>query len=187
MILTPFLVKPSLSKRLISTKKNQHSEVCGSKANFEPKIFTMYSTLLEIHSLLRYFVLLSLLVVIIQSVIGMNGNKPFGKWDNKFSLYLLIFTHLQLLVGLILYFVSPNVRFGGGVMADKMARYWTVEHIFGMLVAVTLITIARITSKRMATDQAKFKRLAIFNFVALVVIIAIVWLSGRGLLTMTTL
>jgi hypothetical protein len=187
MILTPFLVKPSLSKRLISTKKNQHSEVCGSKANFEPKIFTMYSTLLEIHSLLRYFVLLSLVVVIIQSVIGMNGNKPFGKWDNKFSLYLLIFTHLQLLVGLILYFVSPNVRFGGGVMADKMARYWTVEHIFGMLVAVTLITIARITSKRMATDQAKFKRLAIFNFVALFVIIAIVWLSGRGLLTMTTL
>lgn len=147
----------------------------------------MYSFVFEIHSLLRFLVLLSLLVVIVNSVIGMTSKKPFGVWDNKFGLYLLIFTHLQLIAGLILYFVSPQVHFGGGVMADKMARYWTVEHIFGMLVAITLITVARITAKRMTSDADKFKRLAIFNFVALVVILAIVWMSGRGLLTMTPL
>jgi hypothetical protein len=51
-----------------------------------------------------------------------------------------------------------------------------------MLVAVVLITLARSTSKRMSDDAAKHKRMAIFNFVALVVIVVVVWLSGRGLL-----
>jgi hypothetical protein len=146
----------------------------------------MYSTLLEIHSLIRYFVLLFLVVVIVKSLLGMMNNGRFGLWDNKLSLYLLIFTHLQLLAGLILYFASPNVRFGGGVMADKLARYWTVEHIFGMLIAVALITIARITSKRMAADSDKFKRLFIFNLIALVIVVAVILMSGRGLFTMTT-
>jgi hypothetical protein len=118
--------------------------------------------------------------------LGMINKEQFGVWDNKLSLYLLIFTHLQLLAGLIVYFASPNVRIGGGVMADKLARYWTVEHIFGMLIAVALITIARVTSKRMAADNDKFKRLFIFNLIALVIIVAVILLSGRGLFTMTT-
>lgn len=139
----------------------------------------MYTGLLHTHSLLRYFVLIALVVVIVKAVIGLVNKQPFGKWDNKFSLYLFIFTHMQLLVGLILYFVSPFVKFGSTTMSDKTTRYWAVEHIVGMLVAVVLITLARTTAKRMASDEAKHKRLAIFNFVALVVILAMIWLSGR--------
>src|SRR5688572_33210656 len=139
----------------------------------------MYTGLLHTHSLLRYFILIALLVVIIKAVIGLVNKQPFGKWDNKFSLYLFIFTHMQLLVGLILYFVSPFVKFGSTTMSDKTTRYWAVEHIVGMLVAVVLITLARTTAKRMASDEAKHKRLAIFNLVTLVVILAMIWLSGR--------
>ena len=142
----------------------------------------MYTGLLHTHSLLRYFILIALVVVIVKAVIGLTQNQPYGKWDNKFSLYLFIFTHMQLLVGLILYFVSPFVKFGSTTMSDKGTRYWTVEHIFAMLIAVVLITLARTTSKRMADDAAKHKRMAIFNFVALVVIVAMIWLSGRPLL-----
>jgi len=142
----------------------------------------MYTGLLHTHSLLRYFILIALVVVIVKAVIGLTQNQPYGKWDNKFSLYLFIFTHMQLLAGLILYFVSPFVKFGSTTMSDKVTRYWTVEHIFAMLIAVVLITLARTTSKRMADDAAKHKRMAIFNFVALVVIVAMVWLSGRPLL-----
>ena len=139
----------------------------------------MYTGLLHTHSLLRYFILIALVVVIVKAVIGLIQNQPYGKWDNKFSLYLFIFTHMQLLAGLILYFVSPFVKFGSNTMSDKVTRYWTVEHIFAMLIAVVLITLARTTSKRMSNDAAKHKRLAIFNFVALVVIVAMIWLSGR--------
>jgi hypothetical protein len=145
----------------------------------------MYQTLLLSHSLLRYFVLIALIAVIIKSLMGMMNKESFGKWDNKISLYLLIFTHLQLVVGLILYFVSPWVKFSGETMSDKISRYWTVEHIFGMLVAVVLITIARISIKRMTSDQAKFKRLFVFNLIALLIIVVIVLMSDRGLLTMS--
>jgi hypothetical protein len=139
----------------------------------------MYPALLLAHSYLRYFILIFLVVVIVKAVIGLSSKQPYGKWDNKLGLYLFIFTHMQLLVGLILYFVSPFVKFGSETMSDKTTRYWTVEHVFAMLVAVVLITLARTTSKRMPSDEAKHKRMAIFNFVALVVIIAMVWLSGR--------
>ncbi len=142
----------------------------------------MYTGLLHTHSLLRYFILIALVVVIIKGIIGLVNKQPYGKWDNKLGLYLFIFTHMQLLVGIILYFMSPFVKFGSETMSDKVTRYWTVEHIFSMLIAVVLITLARTTSKRMADDQAKHKRMVIFNSVALVLIIAMVWLSGRPML-----
>ncbi len=143
----------------------------------------MYNGLLHTHSLLRYFILVALIVVIVKAVIGLANKQPYGKWDNKLGLYLFIFTHMQLLVGLVLYFISPFVKFGSDTMSDKATRYWTVEHVFAMLIAVVLITLARTTSKRMTNDEAKHKRMAIFNFVALAVIIAMIWLSGRPLLS----
>jgi uncharacterized membrane protein len=132
--------------------------------------------------MLRYFVLLALLIVIVTSLLGLMNRKPYTVTDGKLSLVLFITTHTQLLVGLILYFVSPFVVFGSTTMSDKMTRYWTVEHIFGMLVAVVLITVARSTSKRMTDDQAKHKRMFIFNLVALVVIVVVILMSGRRLI-----
>jgi hypothetical protein len=142
----------------------------------------MYTGLLHTHSLLRYLILIALLVVIIKAVIGLTNKQPFTKLDNKLSLYLFIFTHTQLLVGLILYFVSPFVKFGSETMSDKTTRYWTVEHIFGMLVAVVLITLARSTSKRMTDDAAKHKRMFVFNLIALIVIVTIIYMGGRRVL-----
>lgn len=139
----------------------------------------MYLGLLHTHSLLRYFILLALLLVIVKAAMGLANKKPFGKWDNKFSLYLLIFTHMQLLTGVILYFVSPFVKFGPDTMSVKETRYWTVEHLVAMLLAVVLITVARISSKRIPTDEGKHKRLLIFNLIALVIILIMIWHGGR--------
>ena len=142
----------------------------------------MYPGLLHTHSLLRYFILLALVVVIVKALMGLINKQPYGKWDNKLGLYLFIFTHMQLLVVLILYFVSPFVKFGSDTMSDKTTRYWTVEHITAMLIAVVLITLALSTSKRMTDDSSKHKRMFVFNTLALIVIIATIVLSGRKLL-----
>jgi hypothetical protein len=135
----------------------------------------MYTGLLHTHSSVRYLVLIMLLVVIGKSLIGLVAKKPFQKIDNTLSLILLIVTHIQFLVGLMLYFVSPRVNFGEGAMTAS--RYFTVEHAFGMLLAVVLITVARSTSKKMTDDTAKFKRLAYLNILALVVIIGTLMLG----------
>ncbi len=142
----------------------------------------MYNGLFLTHSLLRYFILVALIVVVVKALLGLINKQPYGKWDNMLGLYLFIFTHMQLLIGLILYFVSPFVKFGSTTMSDKTTRYWTVEHLTAMVIAIILITIARMSAKRMTNDAAKHKRLFIYNTIALLLIIATIMMSGRGLL-----
>jgi hypothetical protein len=141
----------------------------------------MYTGLLHTHSTLRYIVLILLIVVIIQSLLGWLSKKPYGSLDNRLGLFLFISTHTQLLVGLILFFVSPFVQFSGAAMKDASTRYWLVEHNTAMIIAIVLITLARTTSKKMQDGTAKHKRMFVFNAIALVIILATIWLSGRGI------
>lgn len=140
----------------------------------------IYPLLLDIHSFLRYIVLLLLVIVIFKSLMGWLGKKPFLKIDEKLALFLLISAHIQLLLGLVLYYFSPFVNYSQ--MKDKLYRYWSVEHITMMVIAIILITIAKSSLKRISGDEAKFKRLFIFNTIALIIIVAAIVMSGRGLL-----
>lgn len=142
----------------------------------------MYTGLLHTHSALRYVVLLLLVVVIAKALVGLMNKKPFQKEDEKLTLWLMIGTHIQLLVGLILYVVSPLVQFGGGVMKDPTLRYWTVEHSVIMILAVTLITLARTSTKKLKDDQAKHKRVLLMSSLGLTLIIVAIIMSGRGIL-----
>ncbi len=139
-------------------------------------------TLILVHSYLRYFVLLALVLVILKSTIGWVQGKPYGKWDNKLGLYLMIFTHMQFLVGVIVYFSSDLVQFAGASMKNPELRYWLVEHSSMMLIAIVLITMARVTSKKMTADVAKHRRMVVFNLLALVMILVAISMSGRGLI-----
>lgn len=139
-------------------------------------------TLILVHSYLRYFILIALIVVILKSLLGWLQNKPYGVWDNKLGLYLFIFTHMQLLVGLILYVTSDMVQFSGAAMKNGTLRYWLVEHSIMMLIAIVLITMARITSKKMTSDVARHRRMVVFNVLALVIILVAISMSGRGIL-----
>lgn len=142
----------------------------------------MYELFMNTHSYLRYFVLIMLVVVVVKSFMGWSGKKPFTRVDDRLGLYLVIFTHLQLIAGVVLYFLSPNVQFGSNTMKDATIRYWTMEHVVMMVIAIVLITAARSTSRRMQDDTAKHKRLVIFNVIAIVVIVGALIMSGRGVL-----
>ena len=139
----------------------------------------MYNGLLIAHSYLRYIILILLIVVIITSLLGMVNKRPYSPTDNKLGLFLFISTHLQLLFGLILFFVSPVVQFSGEAMKNPETRYWLVEHNTAMLIAIVLITLARTTSKKMADSHAKHKRMFIFNLIALAIIVIAISISGR--------
>lgn len=142
----------------------------------------MYTGLFHTHSFLRYAVLILLIIVVITSVMGWINKKPYSSTNNKLSLYLFIATHLQLLIGLLLYTQSSWVQFGKLSMKIKEVRYWTVEHISIMLIAIVLITMARITAKKMTSDEAKHKRMFIFNLLALIFILTGIAMSGRGII-----
>jgi hypothetical protein len=140
----------------------------------------MYNGLLFSHSYLRYIVLILLVIVIISSLMALVNKKPYNGTDNKLSLFLFVATHLQLLLGLILFFVSPVVQFSGEAMKNSATRYWLVEHNTAMIIAIVFITLARTTSKKMTDGQAKHKRMFIFNLIALVIIILAISISDRN-------
>jgi predicted acyltransferase len=126
-----------------------------------------------------------LIVVIVQSLLGMVNKKPYGSMDNRLGLFLFILTHTQLLIGIILYFVSPAVQFSGAAMKEASTRYWLVEHNTAMIIAIALITIARISSKKMVNDADKHRRMFILNAIALAIILVTIWLSGRGIVSIS--
>lgn len=142
----------------------------------------MYTGLLHTHSTFRYILLLLLIIVIAKSLVGFINKKPFDKADEKLTLWLMIATHTQLLVGLILYFVSPLVKFGGDTMKDATIRYWTIEHSFLMILAVFFITLARTSTKKLKDDHAKHKRVLVMTSLGLAIILLSIIMSGRGIL-----
>lgn len=131
----------------------------------------MYPTLLHIHSVLRWFVLIFLVLNIINASRSMRGTNPLSAGDRQMSLYGLIFTHVQFLLGLGLYFYSPKVQFSQVTMETPVFRFFTVEHALTMLIAVVLITLANRHAK---TGNAK--KMFWFLVIALVLIlVSIPW------------
>ncbi len=132
----------------------------------------------DLHSALRYVVLLLLVFAVLNAIMGWTGKKVYTSGDNKLHLFTMVFCHIQLLVGIVMYFMSPIVDLGlsdiGSAMQDPQVRFFTVEHGLMMIIALTLITIGRSTSKKQAADNGKFKRVAIFYGLGLVIIFAMI-------------
>ena len=108
---------------------------------------------------------------------GMSGNKEYGKSDNALAASMVGTLHLQALIGLVLYFVFSPITtnaFGGDVspMKDAGIRYWAVEHIFMMIVAVVVAQIGRSKAKKKTDSADKFKTQAIFFTIALLLILS---------------
>ena len=128
--------------------------------------------------------MLTLIVAIILSFAGWLGNKNYTAGNRKTNMFTLIGAHIQFLLGLILYFLSPFVKASDMpvAMKDDTFRYWTVEHAIMMLIAVVLITIGHSKSKRLLNNLAKHRTVAIFYTLAFAIIIVTIALSGRPII-----
>jgi hypothetical protein len=144
----------------------------------------MYQGLLIIHSYLRYIILLMLLIVLIVSVIGLMNKVPYTRRHDKLGLFLFICGHTQLLLGIILYAVSAasgyRVQFNSETMKDPALRYFAVEHSIMMLLAIGLMTVARVSARKTPIDQKKHQRMLFYNGLALALIVVTVYFLGGG-------
>ncbi|MEY2706048.1 MAG: hypothetical protein RL407_2110 [Bacteroidota bacterium] len=135
----------------------------------------MYTGLQHSHSGLAYLALLALILVIAWALIGSLSGREFQEKDRKIALVGLILSHLQLLIGLILYFVSPkgfSLLTVGGAMADATARLTALEHPLINIVAIALITIGYSRAKRLETSKGKFRSIYMLYAVGLVLILS---------------
>ena len=138
----------------------------------------MYTTLQLIHSYWAYLALLIIILATINGLLGFFSNRKFGAKDLRITLFALIVTHLQVVLGIILFFVSPNGLKAisnngmGEVMKNSLQRLFVVEHPLIMLIAVVLITIGFSKHKKKEESKRKFKTITIFYSIALILILS---------------
>jgi hypothetical protein len=132
----------------------------------------MYEFIQKFHSGWAYLAIVLLVFAVVNSFIGKSSNKEFTPKDRKIALFGLIGTHTQLLIGLILYFVSPLGLASLGQMSDKGLRLTSLEHPLVNIIAITLITIGWIKHKKAVTNEAKFKSIVVFYGLGLLLILS---------------
>lgn len=132
----------------------------------------MDNILQSAHSGMRWLTLILLVVAVGNGLSKWLSKSEFTGTDRKINLFALIFTHIQILIGLVLYFISPRVNFGGEIMGDAVTRFFVIEHPLTMIIAAVLITIGNSRSKKMEGSENKFKSTAIFYGVGLLLILS---------------
>ncbi|HNP19150.1 MAG TPA: cytochrome B [Fulvivirga sp.] len=132
----------------------------------------MYDILLHAHSGLRWLVLATLIIAIVNSFGKTRGGVTYSKKDKQKALFALIFTHLQFVIGLVMYFMSPKVVFEAASMKSDVLRFFLVEHVGLMLVALIFITVSYSKAKKIAMDGKKFKTIMIGYLIGLILILA---------------
>lgn len=130
----------------------------------------------NIHSYWAYIVVAVLIYAVINAIIGLTKKKEFTHKDFRLGLFTLITAHIQLLIGLGWYFMSPWYKAlktnGGEVMKDSATRLLAIEHPIMMILAIVLITIGWSKHKKQVKSESKFKTFAIYYGLALVLILA---------------
>jgi L-asparagine transporter-like permease len=151
---------------------------------------TFYSVLQHVHSAGRWVVLLLLVFAILNSLIA--GNRPYIRTDNRLGLLLTISADLMLVIGIVLWFLGSwgykqvQAFSMGEIMKNPTMRFFVVEHLAGMLIAIILIHVGKAQGRKAISDKSKHRRTLIFYLLALLIIlVSIPWpfreiAAGRG-------
>ncbi|PHI21064.1 cytochrome B [Lewinellaceae bacterium SD302] len=144
----------------------------------------LYTALKHSHSGLRWILLILLILSIFKAFSKRKGGSVYPGKDSLF-LATFIVTHVQFLIGIILYvFLSPYVSFEGGmgnIMGDSVIRFFTVEHIVGMFLAVILITMGHVRAKKQAELNKGWKTVGVYYLLGLLLILISIPWPFRGL------
>jgi hypothetical protein len=132
----------------------------------------MYEIIQKAHSGWAYLAAIALVLATINAIIGAKSKKEFLPKDRSLSLFALIGVHVQLVIGFILYFVSPLGFAAFGQMSDKTLRLTSLEHPLINIIAIVFITIGWSKHKRAIESHDKFKFIALFYSIGLALILS---------------
>lgn len=139
----------------------------------------MYQFLNYLHAWTALIAVVALIALVVRSLIGWLSKAEYQKFDNILHASAVGFLHLQLILGLLLYFFySPITQlafedFGAAMKTDTL-RFYAVEHITGMILAIVVAQIGRSVAKKKALPTVKFRTAFIFSAIALVLIFGVI-------------
>jgi hypothetical protein len=140
----------------------------------------MYSTLIFLHSLVRWLVVISLIYAIYRAYVGFKAQKPFSKADNSIRHWTATIAHVQLIIGILVYTQSPSIKYFWKHTRDALQNwdvtFYSLVHALMMLLAIVVLTIGSAKAKRMETDSDKFKTMLLWFLIAfLLIFMAVPW------------
>lgn len=146
----------------------------------------METGLLHLHNLLRWAVLFTGVWALLRAAGGLGGRKAFTPADKRAGMFFMISCDIQLLLGFALYFMrgwaSQLANGGGAVMANKALRFWSVEHMVGMLLAIILVHLGYSAAKSNRPDAQRFRRWFWFSLIAIIImLVTIPWPFREGI------
>lgn len=131
--------------------------------------------ILSAHSGLRYVVLLMLIIAVVNALVNLKSSE-YSKKDKLINLLTLIFVHIQILLGFIVYYFSDKVQFNGTTMKNDITRFFTMEHGLMMIIAAVLVTIGKKKAEKNPELGKGHKRILIYYGISLLIIFyAIPW------------
>ncbi len=133
----------------------------------------MYNALVHAHSGLRWVALGLLLFAIFNAVKNQTSGR-YEKKDKMINLFAMVFLHIQLLIGLGLFFINDmsKVSFSEGWMKEPMFRFFGLEHVLGMILAIVLVTIGRKKAEKLTGTRDKHRKIMVFYTIGLILILA---------------
>lgn len=133
--------------------------------------------LIHAHSGLRYIVLLLLIIAVVNAAVKYKSS-TYSKGDKMIDLFAMVFLHIQLVIGFILYFWNMSadrfVQFSTTIFQpiNHTLRYFTIDHPFGMIIAIAIVTIGRAKAKKIADPAKKHRKIFWWYFIGLIIILA---------------
>lgn len=147
---------------------------------------SIYSITLFLHSWNRWLILVAGIIIIAAAIKGLSSKSEYSSFQRKWSLVFISSLHLQLLIGLLMYFfVSPLTLLAlsdfGAAMKDSVLRFWAVEHAFVNIIAIAIAQTGSILVKRRTDSSGKNKRTLIWTGIAFVLILAMIPMGMMGI------
>lgn len=130
----------------------------------------MYEIIKTSHSYFAWLGLAAIVIAILVAVLAVTGKKPFGKLEKMTAMFGMIGAHIQLLMGLVLYFISPYgfSNFSGANMKDPLSRLLMLEHPLTNIIAIIIITVGY----RKAKSISSSKPVMIYYLIGLVLLLS---------------
>jgi hypothetical protein len=155
-------------------------------------IASMYNGLLLVHSWVRWVVLICAVLAVVGAILNIVRRTPWSSGNDRAALFFTISADIQLLLGVMLFVVGPAwfstfMNDPGAAMSNRMVRYWSIEHGFGMIVAIALVHLGKVLVRKKADAFAKNRTALIFFGLALLIMIGTIpwaWNPVRPLFRM---
>jgi hypothetical protein len=132
----------------------------------------MYEIIQKAHSGFAYLALLALIIAVVNSLVGLFSKKEFSPLDRKIAIITLSLIHTQLVIGAVVWFISPLGMASLGQMKDAALRLTSLEHPITNIIAIILITVGWVKHKKLITSVSKFKTFSIYYGLGLVLILS---------------